>query len=145
MLFRKKVIEAIAEVLEGVIVAPEQAILVFGGGKRGTKNELPLIELSYNEPRGKTATIQIASALGIVELSAVEQVHTSDATHEVAFIAKASAGKITMVTVSSSGILQVYSNIARSVASRDIVKLSTEELRAAIALKVFTEGGKKFE
>ncbi len=89
--------------------------------------------------------MQVASALGIVELSAVEQVHVSAATRETAFIAKASAGKITMVTVSSSGILQVYSNIARSVASKDIAKLSTEELRAAIALKVFTEGGKKFE
>jgi hypothetical protein len=144
MLFRKKVIESVAEVLEGVVVAPHQAILIFGGTK-AKSGDMPLVEISFAEGKGKTASVQLASALGIVELSAVEQVHTSPATREAAFVAKASAGKITMVTVSSTGILQVYSNIARSVASKDIAKLSTEELRAAIALKVFTEGGKKFE
>lgn len=144
MLFRKKVIEAVAEVLEGLQVASDQSVLVYGGKRKS--GDMPLVELTFAEGRGKSASVQIASALGIVELSAVEQVHISAATREAAFIAKASgAGKITMVTVSSSGILQVYSNVARSIASKDFAKISTEELRAAIALKVFTEGGKKFE
>lgn len=144
MLFRKKVIEAIVEVLEGLQVASGQSVVVYGG-KRKT-GEMPLVELTFAEGRNKPPSVEIASALGIVELLAVEQVHISEATREVAFIAKGGgAGKITMVTVSSSGVLQVYSNIARSVASKDFAKISTNELRAAIALKVFTEGGKKFE
>ncbi|HYM19495.1 MAG TPA: hypothetical protein VEW28_00660 [Candidatus Kapabacteria bacterium] len=142
MLFRKKVIEAVAEVLEGVYMAPAR-VLVFGG-KRASA-DMPLVEIALGGNSGRSESLAIQSALGIVELSEIEQVHVSPATREAAFIAKASAGKITMVTVSSSGILQVYSNIARSVASKDIAKLSTEELRAAIALKVFTEGGTKFE
>jgi hypothetical protein len=144
MLFRKNVIEAVAEVLEGLHVSSGQSVLVYGGKR--TSGDMPLVELTFGGGRGKPNSVQIASALGIVELSAVEQVHISVATREAAFIAKASgAGKITMVTVSSSGILQVYSNIARSISSKDFAKISTDELRAAIALKVFTEGGKKFE
>jgi hypothetical protein len=144
MLFRKNVISAVAEVLEGVHLASGSSVLVYGG-KRKT-GDMPLVELTFADGRGKQPSVQIASALGIVELSAVEQVHVSPATREAAFIAKASgAGKITMVTVSSSGILQVYSNISRSIASKDFAKISSDELRAAIALKVFTEGGKRFE
>src|SRR5579883_1538025 len=123
MLFRKNVIGAISEALEGVLVGTS-SVLVYGGKQK--TGDMPLVEISFIDGRGKIPAVQVASALGIVELSAVEQVHVSAATRETAFIAKASAGKITMVTVSSSGILQVYSNIARSVASKDIAKLSTE-------------------
>lgn len=144
MLFRKKVIEAVAEVLEGVVIA-SSSVFVFGAGSKKKSGELPLVQLLLAEPRGKSPTVQINSALGIVELSAVEEVHISEATREAAFIAKAGAGKITIVTVSSTGVLQVYSNISRSIASREFAKITSEELRAAIALKVFTEGGKKFE
>ena len=144
MLFRKKVIETLAEAVEGVLLAPS-SVLVFGSGSRRKEQEMPLVEIVLSEPRGKSASVQIQSALGIVELSGVEQVHVSAATREVAFIAKAGSGKITLVTVSSSGVLQIYSNIARTIVSKDITKLSSDELRAAIALKVFIEGGTLFE
>ena len=52
MLFRKKVIEAVAEVLEGVVNA-SSSVFVFGAGSKKKSGELPLVQLLLAEPRGK--------------------------------------------------------------------------------------------
>jgi hypothetical protein len=80
----------------------------------------------------------IQSPLGLVELNDVEEVRLSESTREVAFFGKTRGGKMTMVTVSSAGVLQVYGNLSPSLGTKDLTKLAPEDLRAAIALKIFS-------
>jgi hypothetical protein len=80
----------------------------------------------------------------MVELHEVEEIRIAPSTREAAFLGRARSGKISMVTVSSRGVLQVYSNIARSVSKKELAEIGDEDLRAAVALKVFSEDARIF-
>lgn len=146
MLFTEKTIAKLAETLEGIAVGAKSvkgsvdaSVLIFHPEK---KNGVPLVELALTESK-KMCRTMIQSPLGVVELAEVEEVRVSVPTKEVAFFAKERGGKTTMVTVSSYGVLQVYSQISRKLADKDVSKIDGEDLRAAIALKVFAKRSKK--
>jgi hypothetical protein len=86
----------------------------------------------------------VHSALGMVELHDVEEIRICDATEEIAIFARAIAGSVSVCTVSSRGVLQVYMNIPRSVTETELADLDEKDLRAAVALKVFTENARVF-
>ncbi len=141
MLFRQKVVEGIADALSGIALVGKKlrgrtdaSVLVFQSTGKAT--DAPLVEISMTENAEKT-NVMIQSPLGLVELNDVEEVRLSESTREVAFFGKTRGGKMTMVTVSSAGVLQVYGNLAPSLGSKDLAKLEPEDLRAAIALKIF--------
>jgi hypothetical protein len=148
MLFRQKVVEQIADALEGIALAGKKSrsavdasVLVYQS--RGKATDAPLIEITLTENDAKT-NVMIQSPLGIVELNDVEGVRLSEATREVAFFSKIRSGKMTIITVSSAGVLQVYGNLSPSLGTKDLTKLASEDLRAAIALKIFNESSKGF-
>jgi hypothetical protein len=148
MLFRQKVVERIADALNGVALPAKKSrgradasVLVFQRTSKTT--DAPLVEISMTEDAEKS-NVMIQSPLGIVELNDVEGVRLSEATREVAFFGKVRSGKMTMVTVSSAGVLQVYGNLSPSLGGKDLTKLAPEDLRAAIALKIFSESAAGF-
>lgn len=146
MLFKQKTIDLVAETVEGIVVGAsvkrsdmEASILIFHPQKKG---DSPLVEIVMIESP-KRAKLLVQSPIGIVELSDVTEVRVSKATREVAFFDKASGGKVTMLTVSSYGVIQVYSNVSPKLTKKDITEISGENLRAAIAMKIFSERPKK--
>jgi hypothetical protein len=148
MLFRQKVVERIADALNGVALPTKKSrgradasVLVFQ--RSGKTTDAPLVEISMTESDA-ASNVMIQSPLGIVELNDVEGVRLSEATREVAFFGKVRSGKMTMVTVSSAGVLQVYGNLSPSLGTKDLTKLAPEDLRAAIALKIFSESAAGF-
>jgi hypothetical protein len=143
MLFKQKVVERIADALSGIALPAKKSrgsvdasVLVYQGKKYGS--EAPLVEITLSET-SERRNVMIQSPLGIVELNEVEEIRLSESTREVAFFGKIRAGKTTMVTVSSMGVLQVYGNLIPSLGKKDLAKLDPEDLRAAIALKIFNE------
>jgi hypothetical protein len=143
MLFREKVVEQVADALSGIALPAKKlrgsvdaSVLVYQ--TKGQSGEAPLVEITFTENPARR-NVMIQSPLGIVELNEVEEVRLSESTREVAFFGKVRSGKTTMVTVSSMGVLQVYSNLTPSLGKKDLTKLDSEDLRAAIALKIFNE------
>ncbi|MDP4219294.1 MAG: hypothetical protein Q8916_02325 [Bacteroidota bacterium] len=142
MLFRQKIVEGIADALDGVALAGKKmrgrtnaSVLVFH--PMGKSTDAPLVEISLVESDAKS-NVTIQSPLGLVELNEVEEVRLSESTREIAFFGKTRGGKLTMVTVSSAGVLQVYGNLSPSLGAKDLTMLAPEDLRAAIALKIFS-------
>lgn len=164
MLIRPELIDALAETLEGLAVsAPngvaeseesntriESSILLFhprsnttGNEKQGRLQETPLLEINFFESDERTMII-VHSALGMVEMHGVEEVRLLEATREAAFLARGASGKTSMLTVSAQGVLQVYSNISQEIEGKELEDLSEEDLRAAVALKVFLGNARVF-
>lgn len=146
MLFTEKTIAKLADTLEGIAIGAkpvkgsvDASVLIFNPEK---KNGVPLVEVALTETK-TVCRAMIQSPIGVVDLAEVAEVMVSLPTKEVAFFAKERGGKTTMVTVSSYGVLQVYSHISRKLADKDIAKIEAEDLRAAIALKVFAKKSKK--
>src|SRR5665213_2438757 len=151
MLIRTEFIDRLAETLEGMAVsnaresAPgqrEASVLVYrasgadvGGPVAG---ESPLLEINLIESDGK-ACVVVTSALGIVEMHSIDEVRLLAATEEAAFYSRESSGKISVLTVSSRGSIQVYMNIAESLADMELSDVNDDDLRAAVALKIFAE------
>jgi hypothetical protein len=148
MLFRQKVVERVADALSGIALPAKKSrgsvdasVLVYQA--KGSTSDAPLVEITLSETSDKR-NVMIQSPLGIVELNEVEEIRLSESTREVAFFGKIRAGKTTMVTVSSMGVLQVYGNLTSSLGNKDLTKLASEDLRAAIALKIFSEKSSGF-
>lgn len=156
MLLRKELVDRLAETLEGIAVsAPDEAIpedrreatvLVYhssgvdvGGPVAG---ESPLLEINLSESNGR-ASVVVTSALGIAEMHEVQEVRLLGATEEAAFYARKvgnpSSGTVSILTVSSRGALQVYMNVPESLAAMELTMVKDDDLRAAIALKIFAE------
>src|SRR5579872_1764111 len=126
MLIRTEFIDRLAETLEGIAVSNarettaglrEASVLVYrasgmdvGGPVAG---ESPLLEINFIENEG-TACVVVTSALGIAEMHGIDEVRLLEATEEAAFYSREASGKISLLTVSSRGSLQVYMNIAES-------------------------------
>ena len=154
MLLRKELIDRLADTLEGIAVpnahpGPDAAegrreatVLIYhtsgidvGGPVAG---ESPLLEINLSEEDGSVSVI-VTSALGIAEMHEVTEVRLLNPTEEAAFFARKEKGMVSMLTVSSRGTLQVYMNIPESLGAMELSTLKDEDLRAAIALKIFAE------
>lgn len=144
MLFKQKLVDRIAEAVEGIAVASPDAkvggsVLVYHPQRR---NDTPVVEITYSEDESGCRVL-IQSALGTCDLADVRDVLISDATREVAFLTKERSGRLTMATVSSYGVMQVYSDISPKLAKKDVGAVAPDDLRAAIALKLFTKRPQK--
>ena len=154
MLLRKELIDQLADTLEGIAVpnahpadgmagGPREATLLIyhssgmdvGGPVAG---ESPLLEINLSESDG-CASVIVTSALGIAEMHHVTEVRLLAPTEEAAFFARKEPGMVSMLTVSSRGTLQVYMNISESLGAMELSTVRDEDLRAAIALKIFAE------
>jgi hypothetical protein len=151
MLIRTEFIDRLAETLEGIAMSNaretppglrEASVLVYrssgadiGGPVAG---ESPLLEINLIESDGK-ACVVVTSALGIAEMHDIEEVRLLAATEEAAFYSHPSNEKTSVLTVSSRGSIQVYMNIAQSLADRELSEVTDDDLRAAVALKIFAE------
>lgn len=145
MLFKQKLIDRIAETVDGIATnssskkgTVDMSIFIYPKQNRDT----PLVEIALIESK-KSCRIMVQSPLGIVELAEVDDIRISAPTREVAFISKERGSKMTMVTVSAQGVLQVYSHISGKLKKQDLTKVTSESLRAAIAMKVFFAKNKK--
>jgi len=156
MLFRKEVIDALAETLEGLVLSSspkadhaEHTLVLFHTGDKAAKklqhtsNQAPILEIEFREVAGE-ASAMIHSALGVMELREVEEVRLSPSTEEAAFFVRSLDGYVSVTTVSSHGVLQVYQNVPSRVREKELADLSEHDLRAAVALKIFAEGAKVF-
>src|SRR5689334_13953664 len=102
MLFKQKLVDKIAEAVEGIAVSSQDtksagSVFVYHPQRR---NDTPVVEIAYTE-NSDGCRVLIQSALGTCDLTDVRDVLISDATREVAFLTKERNGRLTMATVSS--------------------------------------------
>ncbi len=163
MLLRPELIERLADTLEGIAMSSaretglgsrEANILIYhtaraeGGG--AVAGESPLLEINLMETEGAgdgataDACVVVTSALGIVELHGIEEIRLLEATEEAAFYSRPAPGKLSMLTLSSRGAIQVYMNISESLGPMELSEVGDEDLRAAVALKIFAENTEVF-
>jgi hypothetical protein len=157
MLIRPELIDRLADTLEGIAVASatetrdgvaEASILIYHSGrpKDGAgpvAGESPLIEINLIETDGDAAIV-VSGALGIVEMHGVDEIRTLDATEEAAFYSRQSPGKISVITLSSRGVIQAYLNVNESLIDTDFADVADDDLRAAVALKIFADNAEVF-
>lgn len=159
MLIRPEVIERLAEILEGIPVAiagdtatkarREASILVYHSGRSvdgssvALAGESPLLDITLIET-DNDCSVLVNSAMGMVELHGVEEIRMLESTEEVAFYRRESTGTMSILTLSSRGVLQVYICISESLAEMDLPEIADEDLRAAVALKIFSENAEVF-
>src|ERR1041385_4388795 len=129
MLIRPELIDRLAETLEGIAmtggasgVAREASVFVYhaGGANNGAPvaGESPLLEINLIETESE-ASVLVNSALGTVELRGVQEIRLLEATEEAAFYCR-SEGRVSVMTLSSRGVIQVYMNIAESLRDMDL-------------------------
>jgi hypothetical protein len=163
MLIRPELIDRLADTLEGIAVSSatetrdsstnldgvaDASILIYYSGrpKDGSgpvAGESPLIEINLRESEND-AVLVVSGALGIVEMHGVEEIRTLEATEEAAFYSRESPGKISVITLSSHGVIQAYLNVAESLIDMDFADVADDDLRTAVALKIFAENGEVF-
>jgi hypothetical protein len=162
MLIEPKLIERLADILEGIPVSHassqssaqaggrEASILVYHAGhitEGPVAGESPLLEISISET-DSDCSVMVNSALGMVELHGVDEVRLLEATEEAAFFShgsrQAGSQQVSMLTISSRGVIQVYMNVSKSLEAMELGDVSDRELRAAVALKVFSEQAEVF-
>lgn len=159
MLIKPELIERLADTLEGIPVTlanetepevrREAGILVYHSGRPQTvgtgplAGESPLLDITLMESDA-SCSVLVNSALGMIELHDVDEIRLLESTEEAAFYSRSAAGKLTMLTLSSRGIVQVYMNVAEALADRDLNDLRDEDLRAAVALKIFQENAEVY-
>ena len=153
MLIEPKLIERLADILEGIPVSHaspqsgrEASILVYHAGHvtdGPVAGESPLLEISISE-HDTDCSVMVNSALGMVELHGVDEVRLLEATEEAAFFSHAGEQQVSMLTISSRGVIQVYMNVSQNLEAMELGDISDRELRAAVALKVFGEQAEVF-
>ena len=157
MLIRPDLIDRLADTLEGIAVnsgadahdgVAEASILIYHSGrpKDGSgpvAGESPLLEIALLEREGDAALV-VSGALGIVEMQGLEEIRLLEATEEAAFYSRQSPGKISVITLSSRGVIQAYLNVAESLIDMDFADVADDDLRAAVALKIFAENAEVF-
>lgn len=144
---RNELLDSLAEILEGIVVRgtdpsqTEASILLFHPrekvGEDFTLRDIPLVELSVFE-RGDTFSVMLQSALGMVELHNVNEIRILELTQEAAFISRL-GDVLSILTLSSHGVVQSYTNVSASVIEQDLASIDERDLRAAVALKMFME------
>jgi hypothetical protein len=159
---RKDLIESLAETLEGIAVGipggeasanpTEASILLFhpreAAAPESRLREVPLLELNLFET-GRTNdgperfSVILQSALGMIEMHDVDEIRLLDMTNEAAFVSR-NGNKLSLLTLSSHGVIQSYTNIEASLAEREISEIDEADLRAGVALKMFMENAQVF-
>ena len=164
MLIRPELIDRLADTIEGIAIgsaaeakdgAAEASILIYHAGRSEAGNgpvagESPLLEINLRESKDDVVLV-VSGALGIVEMHGVEEIRLLDATEEAAFYSRektlngsSSPGKISVITLSSHGVIQAYLNVAESLIDMDFADVPDNDLRTAVALKIFAENGEVF-
>jgi hypothetical protein len=157
MLIRPELIDRLADTIEGIAIAgtadakdgaAEASILIYHAGRSEAGNapvagESPLLEINLRES-DDDAVLVVSGALGIVEMHGLEEIRLLDATEEAAFYSRESPGKISVITLSSHGVIQAYLNVAESLIDMDFADVPDDDLRTAVALKIFAENGEVF-
>jgi len=153
---RIELIEALAETLEGIAVgtaeaspdrpATEASILLFhpreAAATESRLREVPLLELNLFE-HGERFSVILQSALGMIEMHDVDEIRLLELTNEAAFFSR-NGSKLSLLTLSSHGVIQSYTNIEAALAERDLAEMEENELRAGVALKMFMENAQIF-
>jgi len=153
MLIRPELIDRLAETLEGIAMTSgsgsasrEASVLVYHAGAAANgapvAGESPLLEINLVETDAE-ASVLVNSALGTVELRGVQEIRLLEATEEAAFYCR-SEGRVSVMTLSSRGVIQVYMNIAEALRDMDLGSVADQDLRAAVALKIFEENAEVF-
>jgi hypothetical protein len=154
MLIKPELIERLADILEGIPVTlanqtepevrREAGILVYHSGRPQTigagpiAGESPLLDITLIETDA-ACSVLVNSALGMIELHDVEEIRLLESTEEAAFYSHPTSGRLSVLTLSSRGVLQVYMNVSESLADSDLNDVRDEDLRAAVAIKIFQE------
>src|SRR5216110_1392213 len=108
MLIKPKVLDALAETLEGLALSgeakrsrskPQEASLLIyhPQARSGKTSGTPLVEINFFEDI-EGCTMIVNSALGMVEMHEVEEIRLVDSTREAAFFGRMRGGKLSMVT-----------------------------------------------
>lgn len=149
---RNDLIEALASTLEGISVTNDNAsqteatVLLFHPRDRSESGSLPtvvpLLELNLFEHSDHFSVI-LQSALGMIEMHQVDEIRLLDMTREAAFISRKEQ-HICVFTVSSHGVVQAYTNVKADLIEQDLADIAEEDLRAAVALKMFMENAQVF-
>ncbi len=161
---RKELIESLAETLEGIAVGvdrrrsnegpngtgPQEAsILLFHPRENNatksaesTLREVPLLELNLFEV-GEHFSVILQSALGMIEMHDVDEIRLLELTNEAAFLSR-NGEKLSLLTLSSNGVIQSYMNISSSLADLEVQDMEESDLRAGVALKMFMENAQVF-
>ena len=164
MLIRPQLIDRLAETLEGIAVPHPPAgdhasrslagatVLVYhsaggatgaGASRHATAGESPVLEIELSAT-GAEATVLVNSALGTVQLRRVTEVRLQEATEEAAFYSHQADGTLTVLTISSRGVLQLYAHVPATIEEADFADLHDSDLTAAVALKIFAEHAEIF-
>jgi hypothetical protein len=171
MLLRPELIDRLAEVLEGIampvsehthgaghiagsnerssIVRREASVLIYhtgrsdGAASAPRSGESPLLEINLIES-DEDVSVLVASALGMVELHGIDEIRLLETTEEAAFYSRKIPGRLSVLTLSSNGVLQVYMNIDETLAGLELSEIADADLRAAVALKIFSENAEIF-
>ena len=160
MLIRPELIDRLAEVLEGIVmpgaetsqgaVRREASVLVYHTTRSNGQSssaplagESPLLEINLIESDDDVSVL-VASALGMVELHRIDEIRLLESTEEAAFYCHAIPGRLSVLTLSSNGVIQVYMNIDETLAGLELSEIADGDLRAAVALKIFSENAEVF-
>lgn len=154
MLLEPNLIERLADILEGIPVSHasaqnsgrEASILVYHSGHTTAgpvAGESPLLEINFSET-DSDCSVMVHSALGMVELHGVDEVRLLEPTEEAAFFSHAAGQQVSMLTLSSRGVIQVYMNVSQNLEAMELNDIADRDLRAAVALKVFSEQAEVF-
>lgn len=160
---RKELIESLAETLEGIAVGMdrqgsdaspgagphEASILLFhprennaARSAESTLRDVPLLELSLFEI-GEHFSVILQSALGMIEMHDVDEIRLLELTNEAAFLSR-NGDKLSLLTLSSTGVIQSYINISASLAELEVQDMEERDLRAGVALKMFMDNAQVF-
>ncbi|HWF44468.1 MAG TPA: hypothetical protein VG537_07495 [Candidatus Kapabacteria bacterium] len=159
MLIRPELIDRLAEILEGIVMPGaetsqgalrrEASVLVYHTGRSNgpagapLAGESPLLEINLMESEDDVSVL-VASALGMVELHRIDEIRLLESTEEAAFYCHAIPGRLSVLTLSSNGVIQVYMNIDEMLAGLELSEIADGDLRAAVALKIFSENAEVF-
>jgi hypothetical protein len=171
MLIRPELIDRLAEILEGIPIAGppslkatgslpreasephgsplrEASVLVYHSGRPADgggplAGESPLLEINLTESDSEVSML-VNSALGMVEMHRIDEVRLLEATAEAAFYCREIPDRLSVLTLSSHGVIQVYMNIDEKLGTLDLSEIADHDLRAAVALKIFSENAEVF-
>jgi hypothetical protein len=158
MLIRPELIDRLADTIEGIAItsaaeakagSAEASILIYHAGRSEAGNgpvagESPLLEINLRESEDD-AVLFVSGALGIVEMHGIEEIRLLEATEEAAFYSRETPGRLSVITLSSHGVIQAYLNVAESLIDMDFADVPDDDLRTAVALKIFAENGEVFK
>ena len=163
MLIRPELIDRLADTLEGIPMvlssAPfsgktgesplhEASVLVYHSGRPQNgggplAGESPLLEILLVES-AEEVSVLVNSALGMIELHGIDEIRLLESTEEAAFYCRKMPGSLSVLTLSSHGVIQVYMNIDESLGDLELSEIADGDLRAAVALKIFAENAEVF-